>query len=186
MKKLALALFVAAALPVAAMAQTFQTVVPAQSTIGFNYKQMGVSMDGHFKRFSSTLHFDPAKPEQGKAVIEVALDSIDTGTAEGDDEVVTPTWLSIAKFPKARFESQSIKSLGDNRYEVTGNLQIKGKTEKVTMPVTFAKNGNVGVFAGKFTIRRNTFAIGEGSWAAPDIVAADVVVSFKVSATAAK
>lgn len=186
MKKLALALFVAATLPVAAMAQSFQTVVPAQSTIGFNYKQMGVSMDGKFKKFTSTLNFDPAKPEQGKAVIEVDLNSIDTGTAEGDDEVVTPTWLSVAKFPKARFESKSIKALGDNRYEVTGTLQIKGKSEPVTMPVTFTKNGNQGVFAGKFTIRRNSFAIGEGSWAAPDIVAAEVGVSFKVSATAVK
>ncbi len=186
MKKLALALIVAAILPTAAMAETFQTVVPAQSTIGFNYKQMGVSMDGQFKRFTSTLQFDPAKPEQGKAIIEVALDSIDTGTAEGDEEVITPTWLSIAKFPKARFESQSIKALGDNRYQVTGTLQIKGKSEPVTMPVTFTKNGNQGVFAGKFTIRRNSFAIGEGSWAAADIVAAEVGVTFKVSATAIK
>jgi polyisoprenoid-binding protein YceI len=186
MKKIVLALFTAAVLPVAAMAQTFQTVVPQQSAIGFNYKQMGVSMDGKFKQFTSTLKFDPAKPEQGQAVIEVALNSIDTGTAEGDDEVVTPTWLSIAKFPKARFESKSIKSLGDNRYEVAGTLQIKGKSEPVTFPVTFTKNGNTGVFAGKFTIRRNSFNIGEGSWAAPDIVAAEVVVNFKVSATAAK
>jgi polyisoprenoid-binding protein YceI len=186
MKKTFIACALALALPVTAFAQHYQTVIPAQSDIAFTYKQMGVSMDGKFKQFASTLSFDPAKPEQGKAIIEVALDSIDTGTMEGDDEVVKPTWLNIVKFPKARFESESIKSIGEGRYEVTGSLQIKGKSEKIKIPVTFTKSGNQGQFAGKFTISRNSFAIGEGSWAAPDIVAPEVIVSFKVSAVAAK
>jgi polyisoprenoid-binding protein YceI len=51
------------------------------------------------------------------------------------------------------------------------------------VPATFAAQGNTGVFAGQFTIRRGDFAIGEGAWSAFDIVANDVTVKFRVTAS---
>ena len=51
------------------------------------------------------------------------------------------------------------------------------------MPATFTAQGNTGVFDGSFTIRRADFSIGEGSWAKFDIVANDVVIKFRITAT---
>jgi len=51
------------------------------------------------------------------------------------------------------------------------------------VPATFTPQGTTGVFAGQFTIRRGDFAIGEGAWSAFDIVANDVIVKFRVTAS---
>ena len=68
------------------------------------------------------------------------------------------------------------------KYEVTGQLSIKGKTQEVVVPATFTPQGNSGVFEGSFTIRRADFSIGEGSWAKFDIVANDVQIKFRITA----
>ena len=39
-----------------------------------------------------------------------------------------------------------------------------------------------GVFAGQFTLRRADFAIGEGPWAAFDVVANEVQIQFRITA----
>ena len=45
-------------------AATFQAVVPEKSSVTFSYKQMGVAMDGKFKKFSAQIHLDPAKADK--------------------------------------------------------------------------------------------------------------------------
>jgi polyisoprenoid-binding protein YceI len=143
---------------------------------------MGVAVDGRFKRFSSQIAFDPAKPAAARAAFDVELASVDTGAAEGDEEVAGKAWFNTRAFPTARFVSGSVKALGGNRYEVAGQLSIKGRTQDVVVPATFTAQGNSGVFDGSFTIRRADFAIGEGSWAKFDVVANDVQIRFRISA----
>jgi polyisoprenoid-binding protein YceI len=181
MKRLLIAL--AAALPLTTQAVEYTRVQAEKSSIAFTYKQMGVAVDGRFKRFSSQLSFDPAKPAAAKATFDVELASVDTGAPEGDDEVAGKPWFNTKAFPTARFVSGSVKALGGNKYEVAGQLSIKGKTQEVVVPATFTPQGNSGVFDGAFTIRRADFSIGEGSWAKFDIVANDVLVKFRITAT---
>ncbi|PWF22089.1 YceI family protein [Corticimicrobacter populi] len=181
--KTLLALSLAALLPAAQAAQYGQ-VLPADSQIGFQYNQMGVSMDGQFKRFNGELSFDTAAPEQGRIALDVELASIDAGSDEADEEVVTPTWFNVAQFPTARFVSEQIKTIGDHAYEVSGTLTIKGKSLPVVVPATFVEQNGQGVFEGAFTLKRGDFAIGEGAWAAFDIVANDIDVSFRITAAA--
>jgi polyisoprenoid-binding protein YceI len=181
MKRLVLAL--AISLPLAAQSLEYSQVQPEKSSVAFVYKQMGVAVDGKFKRFSSQLSFDPAKPTAAKATFDVELASVDTGAPEGDDEVAGKPWFNTKAFPTARFVSSGVKALGGNKYEVTGQLSIKGKTQDVVVPATFTAQGNSGVFDGSFTIRRADFSIGEGSWAKFDIVANDVLVKFRITAS---
>ena len=51
----------------AALAQA--KLVPAGSELAFTSRQMGVPVDGHFKRFDAQLAFDPKKPEAGKVAL---------------------------------------------------------------------------------------------------------------------
>jgi polyisoprenoid-binding protein YceI len=183
MKRLALALALSALMAPATQAIEFTRVQADQSRITFGYSQMGVGMEGSFKTFTGQLSFDPAQPASANAVIEVDLASIDTGTPESDEEVATRPWFNTPAFPTARFESGSVKAVGDNRFEVAGHLTIKGQTQEVLVPATFTAQGNAGVFSGSFTLRRGDFAIGEGPWSAFDIVANDVQVEFHLTAT---
>jgi polyisoprenoid-binding protein YceI len=183
MKRLFTALVLTVALPVAAQALEFNQVQADKSSIAFIYKQMNVAVDGKFKRFSSQLNFDPAKPAAAKASFDVELASVDTGAPEGDQEVAGKPWFNTKVFPTAKFVSTGVKALGGNKYEVAGQLSIKGKTQDVVVPATFTPQGNSGVFDGSFTIRRADFSIGEGSWAKFDIVANDVLIKFRITAT---
>lgn len=182
MKRLALTTALALGIAFSAQAVEYSQVQPDKSSIAFVYTQMGVSVDGHFKKFASQLSFDPTKPTAGKAVFDVDLASVDTGAPEGDEEVAGKQWFHTKAFPTARFVSGTVKPLGGNRYEVAGQLSIKGKTQNVIVPATFTPQGSSGVFAGAFTIRRADFAIGEGSWAKFDIVANDVQIKFRITA----
>ena len=182
MKRFAFALALLTALPFAAAAAEFNQVQTDKSAINFAYKQMNVAMDGKFKKFSAQLSFDPAKPAAAKATIDVDLASIDAGSSDADQEVAGKQWFNTKAFPSAKFVSSSVKTLGGNKYEVAGQLNIKGKTQEVIVPATFTAQGNTGVFDGSFTIRRADFAIGEGSWAKFDVVANDVLIKFRITA----
>ena len=181
MKKILLTLALATAF--SAQAVEYTQVQTDKSTIHFTYKQMGVAVDGQFRKFASQITFDPAKPSAAKATFEVELASVDTGAPEGDQEVAGKPWFNTRAFPTARFVSGTVKPLGGNKVEVAGQLTIKGKTQDVVVPATFTPQGNSGVFDGSFTIRRADFTIGEGAWAKFDIVANDVQIKFHITAT---
>lgn len=183
MKRLLTALVLAAALAPSAQAVVFTQVLPDKSSIEFSYSQMGVPMDGRFRRFSSQLSFDPAQPAAAEAAIDVDLASIDTGTPELDSEAAGQDWFALKSFPTARFVATGIKPLGGDRYSVAGKLTIKGRSKDIVVPATFTTQSGAGVFAGQFTIRRGDFAIGEGAWSAFDIVANDVTVRFRITAS---
>lgn len=169
-----------------AYAVEYKTIDAAKSNVAFSYKQMGVGMDGKFKKFSSQLSFDPAKLANAKATIEIDLASIDTGSSEADQEVTGKSWFNTNTFPKAVFVSSQIKQTAPNQFEVAGKLTIKGQTKDISFPLKQTSQGNVGVFNGSFVMRRADFNIGEGMWAKFDTVANEVQVNFQITALASK
>lgn len=183
MKRLIIALSLAA-LAAPAVALEFNQVQPAASSIEFRYSQMGVPMDGRFRRFSAALAFDPDQPGQATVQVEVDLASIDSGMPELDTESTGKEWFDASAFPTARFTSKNVEALGNGRYSVTGTLAIKGRSKEIVVPAGFTSRGDSGVLTGSFTIRRGDFSIGEGPWAAFDVVANDVQVTFRLAVVA--
>lgn len=169
-----------------ASAVEYKSIQSDKSKITFQYKQMGVGMEGQFKKFAAQLNFDPNKSSAAQAQIEIDLSSIDTGSAEADDEVVGKTWFNVKAFPKAIFAVKQIKPTGANQYEVAGTLTIKGKSQDIKLPLKYTTQGNVGVFSGSFVMHRADFGIGEGIWAKFDVVANDIQVNFQLTAIAGK
>ena len=169
-----------------AHAVEYKSIDAGKSNVAFSYKQMGVSMDGKFKKFASQLNFDPAKPATAKATLEIDLASIDTGSSEADQEVAGKAWFNTSAHPKAVFVSSQIKQTAPNQFEVVGKLTLKGQTKDISFPLKQTAQGNVGVFNGSFVMRRADFNIGEGMWAKFDIVANDIQVNFQITALASK
>jgi polyisoprenoid-binding protein YceI len=169
-----------------AQAVEYKAIQPEKSKVTFQYKQMGVAMDGRFKKFVAQLNFDPAKPAAAKADIEIDLASIDAGSSDADDEVVGKTWFNVKAFPKASFVAKQIKANGSNQFDVTGVLTIKGKSQDIKFPLKLATQGSAAVFTGGFVMHRADFAIGEGMWAKFDVVANDIQVNFQLTAISGK
>ncbi len=91
-------------------AQAQQKLVPAQSEIVFVSKQMGVPVEGRFKKFDAQLSFDPAKPQTSKIAFTVDTGSATLGVPESDAELPKASWFNVAKFPQATFQSSAVKA----------------------------------------------------------------------------
>ena len=155
-----------------------QKLVAAQSELVFVSKQMGVPVEGRFKKFDAQVAFDPAKLETSKINFTATL-----GAPESDAELPKATWFNVPQFPKASFQSSSIKSLGAGKYDVAGKLSIKGASRDVTVPVVLTQSGATTVATGTVPLKRLAFKIGENEWADTSMVADDVQVKFKLALT---
>lgn len=167
-------------------AATYQSVLAENSSISFRYKQMGVAMDGKFAKFQSTLQLDTAKPEAARASIEIDLASVDTGSAEGDDEVVGKSWFHTAAFPKAQFVLKQLKAAGPDRYEASGTLSIKGRTRELKFPVKHQAQGGKGLLTATLSLARADFGIGEGVWSKFDVIGNEIQVNFQLTVLSGK
>jgi polyisoprenoid-binding protein YceI len=149
-----------------------------KSSIAFVSKQMNVPVEGDFKKFTAQISLDPARPEAGRARIEIDLDSIDAGSAEANDEVKSKSWFNTREFPKASFVSSAVKALGGGRFEAAGKMTIKGKTLESHAPFTLKQEKGVLILDGAFPLKRLDYGIGSGVWSDTSVVADEVQVKF--------
>ncbi|WP_223146720.1 YceI family protein [Methylomonas albis] len=156
------------------------------STVGFSYKQMGVAIEGQLKKFDAQFSFDSSQLAAAKAIFEMDLVSLDAGSEEANDELAKKDWFHTLAFPKGKFVSTAFRALGNNRYEVSGAMTIKGKTKDISAVFTMTPQHNTAVFDGTFTLNRADFAIGEGGWADVGVIANDVRIQFHLLADAGK
>ena len=160
-----------------------QALVPAQSAVNFEAKQMGVPIKGHFQKFDAKIAFDAAKPEASKIHFTVDTGSATMGAKETDAELPKAEWFNVAKFPQATFDSSAVKALGGGKFQVDGTLSIKGSSQKVSLPVTLAQSGATTTATGTLPLKRLAFKIGDGDWADTSMVADEVNVQFKLALT---
>jgi len=158
-----------------------QGVLVDKSEVRFVGKQLGVNVEGRFRAFKANVVFLPADLAKSKADIDVDLASIDLASEDSEKELKDRQWFDTSRFPVAHFASTSFKDLGSGKYEVAGNLSLKGATRPVTVPFTMRKDaaGN-SVAEGSFTLKRLAFKVGEGAWADTDTVADDVIVRIRM------
>lgn len=180
LRRTAAVLAVALALP--ALAAALKTD-PAKSSVSAVFKQLNVPVEAKFKKFNAQVDFDSAKPQSGKASVDIDIASFDLGDAEYNKEVQKKEWFNAAQYPKASFVASTLKPAGDGKLNVVGKLTIKGKTLDVAFPLTVKKEGANQVFEGSLPIKRLAFNIGEGEWKDTGMVADEVVIKFRVVTT---
>ena len=155
-------------------------LVPAQSDLSFTSRQMGVPVDGKFKRFEAQLNFDPKKPETGKVGFTIDLASVSLGAPELESELAKAPWFDSKKMPQASFQSTAVKATGAGKFEVAGKLTLKGQTRDIVVPITLAQAGALSTATGGFILKRLEFKVGDGEWSDTSIVANDVQIKFKL------
>lgn len=183
MKPLTMFPWAAAVFLAALPAAQAQQLVPAQSNIFFVSRQMGVPVEGQFKRFDASIQFNPSQPQAARIAFNVDTGSATLGVRESDAELPKPTWFNVPAFPKATFQSTAVKRVDTTHFEVAGQLTIKGVTAPVVVPVTLAQAGAQTTVTGVFPIKRLTFKIGDKEWSDTSMVADEVQVKFKLALT---
>jgi polyisoprenoid-binding protein YceI len=117
------------------------SIDPAHSSVGFTTTHMMVSrVSGQFDQFAGTVNFDPNNLDASKVDITVQTGSINTHNDKRDGHLKSGDFFDAGKFPTITFVSKKIAKEGD-KYNVTGDLTIKGVTKEATFSTTI--NGPV-------------------------------------------
>ena len=135
-----------------------------------------------FKKFTAQLDFDPAKPTAGSANLTIDTGSYDLGDDSYNKQATDKDWFDTTHFPTATFVSTAIAPAGGTKFNVSGKLTIKGKSQNVTVPVTVMSQGTTQTFDGSLPIKRTQFDVGLGEWKDTSVVADEVVIKFHLVA----
>jgi len=116
-------------------AKTWQ-IDPNHSAAQFSVRHLGIStVRGAFTKVSGTASYDPADP--GKTTLEATIDasSIDTRVQRRDNDLRSPNFFDVAKYPTLTFKSRKVETAGAGKLKITGDLTIHGVTKEVVLDV---------------------------------------------------
>ncbi|MDE8555041.1 YceI family protein [Pantoea vagans] len=90
---------------------------------------------------TGTLVFDKDHPEASRVDVTLPVSKIDSHVAALTKEFKGAEYFDTAKYPTATFRSTKVVAKGDNKFDVEGNLTLKGITKPVTLHATLNKQG---------------------------------------------
>jgi polyisoprenoid-binding protein YceI len=127
---------------------------PEHLSLGFLVDHIGyASVLGFFRNAEGSLEFD-----EGTGVVtnlRVAVDSasVFTNHDKRDDHLRSADFLNSTEFPEMVFTAERADPLGDQRYQISGNLELLGQSRPLTLDATLNKVGEYpfggGLLSGK-------------------------------------
>jgi polyisoprenoid-binding protein YceI len=167
----------------AAQVQVWQ-IDPNHTAAQFSVRHMGIStVRGAFTKVSGTAQYDPADLSKTSVDATIEASSVDTRVSMRDDDLRSPNYFDVAKYPTITFKSKSVQAAGEGKLKIVGDLTIHGVTKEVTLdvdgpsaPVTDPKgNSHVGASAST-TVNRKDFGVGGES----NMVGEDITITIDV------
>jgi polyisoprenoid-binding protein YceI len=137
MSRFAFALATVLALTAAAAAQaaTWQ-IDPNHSSAQFSVRHLGVStVRGAFTKVSGSAKHDPTDPSKTSLDASIDASSVDTRVEMRDNDLRSPNFLEVQKYPTITFHSKQTKAAGAGKLQITGDLTIHGVTKEVVLDV---------------------------------------------------
>jgi polyisoprenoid-binding protein YceI len=138
---------------------------------------------GRFDKVTGTII---ASPDPAACSVDITIDpsTISTQVAERDDDLRSPAYFDVAKFPAITYTGRGIRRLSETSWTIDGSLTIHGVTKVVPLTFTFngafpdtppAKPARV-AFHGRAATKRTDFSLGArdnlqelGSLSSPDV-----------------
>lgn len=120
------------------MATTTWAVDPAHSELQFKVKHLLIStVTGNFQELNGSVTAGDDNFDNAQVNFETSIDSLTTHNEQRDGHLKSADFFEADKFPKLSFASTGFERKGDDSYELTGNLTIKGTTHPVTLAVDY-------------------------------------------------
>ncbi|RZL86851.1 MAG: YceI family protein [Variovorax sp.] len=154
---------------------------PAGSRLGFIATFEKTPAPGVFKIFDVRMGFDPETPAGSRLDVTIRVASADMANADINKAIAGADWFDFARHAQAEFHATDIRrSEPPGRYIARGTLALKGVQQPVEVPFTWNAAGEGATMEGEFTVKRASFGIGTGEWAATDVIGPDVTAKFRV------
>lgn len=145
------------------------TVDATHSRALFRVHHLGASQFwGRFNAVAGTFNFTPGTADGMKFDITIKTDSIDTGVEDLDKHLRSPDFFAAKDFPEMKFVSTSARKTGENMYDVTGTLTIRGTSKPITAKLEYTGMGTMrgqsrAGFEATFTVKRSEFGVSYGT-----------------------
>lgn len=118
-------------------AQTKWSFDKSHSEIGFSVSHMVISdVEGQFHDYEGTVETNGDNWENAKVNFTINVASIDTDNEDRDKHLRSDDFFNAEKYPHITFVSKSMKKVGENKYELTGDFTMLDVTKEVTLNVT--------------------------------------------------
>jgi len=179
------------AIAATAQVQTWQ-IDPNHTAAQFSVRHMGIStVRGAFTKVSGSAQYDPSNPSKSSVEVTIDADSVDTRVSMRDNDLRSPNFFEVAKYPTITFKSKSVQPAGEGKLKLVGDLTIHGVTKEVTLdvdgpsaPVTDQKgNQRIGA-SGSTKINRKDFGVGTNPTVGDEVtITIDVELVHKAQAS---
>lgn len=165
MSRIAYALIAVLVTAAPALAQTWQ-IDTAHSRAQFTVRHLMISnIRGDFGAVTGTVDYDGKDITKAKVNATIDVKSISTRVEKRDEHLKTDDFLDVANHPTMTFVSTAITPAAGGKYNMTGNLTIRGTTKPVTFelttpsgPITTRGTTKIGASASG-TINRKDFGV---------------------------
>ncbi|GBD26717.1 Protein YceI [bacterium HR30] len=119
-----------------ARAEQVYDIDPAHTAAHFAVRHMMVStVRGQMGKVTGTVFLDPEDVTRSRVEAVIDATGIDTREPKRDEHLRSPDFLDTAKYPSITFKSKRVIKLAEDKYQVVGDLTIKGITKEVTLDV---------------------------------------------------
>ncbi|MDV6378166.1 YceI family protein [Sporosarcina sp. GW1-11] len=114
----------------------------AHTNVGFSVRHMMVSnVKGSFTGIEGSVTGDLENLTEAKIEFKIDVNTINTNNVDRDNHLRSDDFFAVETYPTITFDSTEIVKTGENTYDVTGDLMIKGVTKKTTFKVTRTGSG---------------------------------------------
>jgi len=169
--RLALAALATAVLSATAFAGTVTyTIDPAHSEVAFKVRHILTKVPGRFNEFEGEIDFDKDDIEKSSVNVTIQAASIYTNQERRDNHLRSDDFFAAEEHPTLTFKSTKIRKGKDGKFEIDGDLTIRGVTKQVTLDAEFLGQAtmgresqvkNVAGFEASTNINRKDFGV---SW----------------------
>lgn len=144
------------------------------SRVTFTLKHLNIiTVEGRFKDFSGSFEFDAESIEDSWVSLVIQTASLDSANPIRDAQLRSKDYFWGSKYPEITFASTAFGNIRGNRFEVYGDLTIRGKTVAAVFETQILTSlheitqGKPVRFRAETYIHRKDFNLGTGRWYDP-------------------
>ena len=109
---------------------------PVHTRIGFTARHLMINnVSGRFTEFTGTILYDEQDITKSAVSVKIQTASANTENKMRDDDLRSPNFFDVAKYPEITFQSSRIEKQGDG-YVCVGTLAMHGVPKEITLPFT--------------------------------------------------
>jgi polyisoprenoid-binding protein YceI len=132
---------------------------------------------GTFHTFVGEIVADAQQLSASQVRFSIDATSIDTKNEKRDQHLRSEDFLFVEKYPTITFVSTGIIKDG-LRYAVQGDLEIRGVTKRVTIPVTVEQRQDEMIVQGSISLNRREFGVNYNAFFNPVQNEVDVIFTI--------